>query len=215
VEGVDELRREVASLREKARNNSDFQDNLQGDGNIRVEGGRIIFSGVTGGTAGPTGASIVGNPGKQGVGEITGPTGSPRTGPQGRSGGIGPTGATGPKMSIVQTVLGNVAFSPMEGAEPTIFDVYRVLSPSVVKLREKFVFSALKGSLELFSVVSNRAGVINAEMDGEQVIVSGLDGAQVTIVVSGTHRRFPNVDMPLVSDIDEARSRRFWAGEIL
>lgn len=71
------LARQVADLQRKLAEHGSRWDNLQGDGNIRVEGGKITLNGGGGGGPNKTGP--------------TGPTGT--IGPTGPTGSSGPTGA--------------------------------------------------------------------------------------------------------------------------
>lgn len=213
---ISELRRELDRLRATVDQHENFQQNLQGDGLIRVEGGRVMFSPKDLPVAGASGASgyIKGKTGPTGLTGVTGPTGEALAGgpgPQGPSGLPGPTGA---KDSIVRSHLGNVAFSPIEGARPLFFDVYRDEGDRNFELREKFVASVVDGSLFIFSITRAKAVPIRARIEGKTLIVKCAQGVRFVVVAAGIRRDFPDWNMPFVTDEQAQQSYDFWAGKL-
>ena len=170
-------------------------------------------TGPTGPATGPTGPR-----GPTGPGGFAGPTG-PR-GPTGAPGGTGPTGPrgpTGPKGSVIKTELGNVVFACFEGARPTLFDVIR--GPAGwLRIRPELIAAAVPGSLYVFSAVPHTPCALGAYIFDQAVFVDHnlqlpLEAVEVTVVVAGIHRDFPDWDMPLVSDAQRERSQAWWGQE--
>jgi hypothetical protein len=104
-----------------------------------------------------------------------------------------------------------------------IFDVYRAASgtngrkEATLELRPDFVASAVAGSLFVFSAVPDEPIPIGCRVEDGQVIVSldypiGL-AVNVTIIVAGIHRHFPDWDMPHRTDAEAQKSWEFFNGE--
>jgi hypothetical protein len=211
---ISALKAEIEKIRSMMEEHKSFRDNLQGDGNIRVESGRLSLNtngldrGPTG-RPGPTGESMVGPTGPTGAPGGPGPTGaSPGpTGPTGTPGGPGPTG---PKGSVIRTELGNVVFSCFEGSEPMLFDRYYGTVGARILLRDRFTASVVEDSLYVFSIMPPTIG---AEVIGNELVTDGPTGANFRACVVGTHRNFPDWDMPLKTDEEAERSWNFLNGE--
>lgn len=218
MDDVASLRAEIEQLRSKVNSTQSFNDNLQGDGKIRVGGNKLSVNGLTNGPTGSTGVAGATGASPTGIQGPTGPTGpiGPSGVNPGKNGPLGPTGPTGPtsaKSSIVQTRLGNVAFACFENARPKLFHVYRGVGPCEIELHERLTTSVVPGSLHAMSLTHNKAALMGAKIEGSKLIVSGPAGMKFIAVVAGTHKDFPDWDMPLVSDEAAQRSRKFWSGE--
>lgn len=192
---VSQLKALLDSLRSEVGRNSDFQDNMSGDGNIRIENGRITLSLNNLSTdrqkPGPTGV-----PGATGrVGDIGHNFGLPgATGPTGIPGFTGPTG---PKGGIVKTELGNVAFSCFEGNRPFLFNVYHGRVGESISVDERLLASVVPGSLHVKSVVPVH---VQADLAGSMVNAEGEIGEPFTVVIAGVNRHFPDWDNPMKTD---------------
>lgn len=168
--------------------------------------------GVTGST-GPNGVTGTpggdGNPGLPGATGPVGPGGLPGvtgpTGPGGPPGDLGTTGPPGPseKDSVVATEKGNFAFACMEGARPYLTDVMTAHS-GMHPLRRGLIESTVEGSLTVLTVSPSAA----VSIEGDELVVQGE--GQVTVMVGGIHKSFPNWDMPIMSDSQRELSIAFW-----
>lgn len=167
------------------------------------------------GPVGPTGPA--GNPGPTGPTGSPGPDGPPGpTGPGGNPGPPGPDGnqgPPGPKGSVVETPYGNVAFACMEGNRPYLFDVLRVKAGTHL-LRPRFLAAVVPGSLIAMGAVPDRACGVSVIVVGSGVVVNATDNnAIITLTIAGTHKHFPDWDLPLKSDAQREKSINFWAQE--
>lgn len=214
---IEKLRTELDALRVEVESHRSFNNNMQGDGVIRVEGNKLTLNRL-GGLAGPTGQ--VGPAGGHGVTGPQGPTGRDggqgptgplgATGPTGSTGQTGPTGGTGPKGSVINTPIGNVVFSCFEGAQPMLFDIYAGRVGDRVPLRDRFSASLVDNSVFAFSVVPPSLG---AEVVDGELKMDGPAGTPFLAVVAGVNRHFPDWDMPLKTDEEAKRSKDFFARE--
>lgn len=167
------------------------------------------------GPAGDTGAP--GNAGPGGPNGPPGPTGTPSVfpgppGPPGPSGGIGPTGPPGPKDSIVETTIGNIGFSCLEGARPYLFDVL-TMGAGQQSLRIGFRASVVPGSLEIMSAVTDALTECRVWLEDSVVRMKAPAGVRCQVVICGINRHFPSWDMPLKTDAERDCSWRFWSQE--
>lgn len=169
------------------------------------------------GPTGPTGPSgpngppgPQGNPGPLVPGpEVPGPPGP--AGPPGADGPPGPEGPPGEKDSIIETPLGNVAFACFEGSRPYLFDTYCTL-PGAASLRREFFESVVPETLCVFALTPERPCDVGAEVLGSVVLLEASDPhVRCHLVVAGVHKRFPEWDMPTVSEDERRRSWAFWA----
>lgn len=215
------LRAEIDRIRAMAEDNEGFANNLQGDGNVRVEGGKIALNTRVAGATGATGAA--GSAGAIGTAGPTGPIG--HTGPQGGVGPLGPQGPTGhpglqgpmgptgPKGSVITTPIGNVVFSCLEGSRPMISDDYEGKIGRPIPIRERLIASAVPESLFVFGIVTPHAVEITAEVKGGKLITCGSTGAPFHATVAGINKNFPDWDMPLKTDEEAKRSWKFFGQE--
>lgn len=101
----------------------------------------------------------------------------------------------------------------MEGSRPYLFDILRVPC-GTHPLRDKFLAAVVPGTLQVFSVVANRACQASAQVVGTHVVVSAsVEAVELTVMVTGVHKHFPDWDLPLKSDEQRERSQQFWAQE--
>jgi hypothetical protein len=116
---------------------------------------------------------------------------------------------------VIATPFGNVVFSCMEGNRPYFFDVYHLRAgQGRMTVRPKFLASIVGGSAFILSAVPSRRCDMSARLEDDAVVVEcGASGVDVTVVVAGINIRFPDWDMPLVSDVARERSQRWWAQE--
>lgn len=174
----------------------------------------LIQGGVIPGAGDRDGVGPTGPPGIQGQQGSspgpTGPTGPVQTGDKGVAGTLtgppGVQGQQGAKDSIVATDLGNIGFSCTEAGRALFFDVLR--GKGVVRIRERLLAAIVPGSA--FVLFLHPAGC-GAKIAGNSVIMDGDE--EVTITVAGINRKFPQWDMPEVSDYRRIISEQFYGKE--
>lgn len=189
--------------------------------------------GIAGSTAGIPGNP--GPPGATGSPGATGPTGpmgvtgpagvTGPTGPDGNDGPPGPTGPkgipgspgpAGPKGSVVKAISGNFTFSCVEGTRPYLFDIMK-MPVGESKIRQGLTQAAVTGSLFVWGLSADKPGRVSAEVTDDIVSAQADDPASnLTVVVAGVNRHFPEWQMPQRTDQERDSLWRFlgqeWGG---
>lgn len=183
---------------------------------VNTPGGAVGSRGPTGpvGPTGPQGprGSKGSNAGSRGP---TGPTGP--IGPSGPRGTIGPIGPTGPKGSVIQTILGNIAWTCIEGARPLLEETMRFYSGEWFFLPPEFQASIAPESHFIKSVVPEipvKFGARIARLGGELAVRVEADAdCYCNVTFAGINRRFPDWHWPRFSDKQRRNSEQMWSNE--
>jgi hypothetical protein len=81
-------------------------------------------------------------------------------------------------------------------------------------LREKFLAAIVPGSAVVYSLTPAAAVPVGAFIVDGILHIDAAPSAQLnlTIVVAGVNRNFPDWDMPARTDEERERAERFWGG---
>lgn len=129
---------------------------------------------------------------------------------------------------------GNLVVSVLESRRPRVFELVDVVPGELTMLDPRFVECCAPGTLQIVSVVSPHlrrpmtAELLQDETGGVAVrvcagpefyhrSVPGFkpygERTTATVMILGTHRHFPDWDLPVKSDTDRQRSWNFWSQE--